>query len=142
MYRKKITYTNFNGEVVEKEFYFNLTPAEVTEMDLSEEGGLEARIKKIINERDTTKIYPMLKNIVLMSYGVRSLDGDRFEKSEAMSEEFSHTNAFSDLMMSFFEDIQNAVDFMNGISPKNSKSYYSKTTSAIQENVNKPTLVQ
>lgn len=142
MYRKKITYTNFNGEVVEKEFYFNLTPAEVTEMDLSEEGGLEARIKKIINERDTTKIYPMLKNIVLMSYGVRSLDGDRFEKSEAMSEAFSHTNAFSDLMMSFFEDIHNAVDFMNGISPKNSKSYYSKTTSAIQENVNKPTLVQ
>lgn len=59
MYRKKITYTNFNGEVVEKEFYFNLTPAEVTEMDLSEEGGLEARIKKIINERDTTKIYPL-----------------------------------------------------------------------------------
>lgn len=76
-----------------------------------------------------------------MSYGVRSLDGDRFEKSEAMSEAFSHTNAFSDLMMSFFEDIQNAVDFMNGITPKNSKSY-NKATSAVQENVNKPTLVQ
>ena len=141
MYRKKITYTNFNDEVVEKEYYFNLTPAEVMKMDLSEEGGLEARIQKIINERDTTKIYPMLESIVLMSYGVRSLDGDRFEKSEAMSEAFSHTNAFSDLMMSFFEDIQNAIDFMNGISPKNAKSY-DKTTSATPEVINKPTLVQ
>lgn len=141
MYRKKITYTNFNDEVVEKEYYFNLTPAEVMEMDLSEEGGLEARIKKIVNERDTTKIYPILKSIVLMSYGVRSLDGDRFEKSEAMSEAFSHTNAFSDLMMSFFEDVQNAVDFMNGISPKSGKSY-DKTTSATPGVTNKPTLVQ
>ena len=141
MYRKKITYTNFNDEVVEKEYYFNLTPAEVMEMSLSEEGGLEARIEKIINERDTTKIYPMLKNIVLMSYGVRSLNGDRFEKSEAMSEAFSHTNAFSDLMISFFEDIQNAIDFMNGIAPKTPKSY-NKTTSATPEITNGPTLVQ
>lgn len=134
MYTKKITYTNFDGDVVEKEFYFNLTPAEVLEMDLSAEGGLEKRINKIINERDTTKIYPMLKDIVLMSYGERSLDGDRFDKSAAMSEAFSHTNAFSDLMISFFEDINNAIEFMNGVAPKSGKSYEATNTSA----VNKP----
>ena len=56
MYKKKITYTNFDNEVVTKEFYFNLTPAEVLKMDMSEQGGIEKRINKIVNERDTTKI--------------------------------------------------------------------------------------
>lgn len=139
MYKKKITYTNFNNEVVTKEFYFNLTPAEVLKMDMSEEGGIEKRINKIINERDTTKIYPMLEDIVLMSYGECSLDDERFIKSKELSTAFAQTNAFSDLMVSFFEDINNAVEFMNGIAPKKAKSYDGATTSGT---VSKPTLVQ
>lgn len=141
MYKKKITYTNFDGEVVSKEFYFNLTPAEVLKMDMSEAGSLEKRINKIINERDTTKVYPMLEDIVLMSYGERSLDGDRFEKSKELSNAFSHTNAFSDLMVSFFEDINNAVEFMNGIAPKKPKSY-GDNPSIANNAIDRPTLVQ
>lgn len=141
MYKKKITYTNFDNEVVTKEFYFNLTPAEVLKMDMSEQGGIEKRINKIVNERDTTKIYPMLEDIVLMSYGERSLDGDRFIKSKELSDAFAHTNAFSDLMVSFFEDINNAIEFMNGIAPKKAKSY-SDVGNSVPGAVSKPTLVQ
>lgn len=141
MYKKKITYTNFDNEVVTKEFYFNLTPAEVLKMDMSEQGGIEKRINKIVNERDTTKIYPMLEDIVLMSYGERSLDGDRFIKSKELSDAFAHTNAFSDLMVSFFEDINNAIEFMNGIAPKKAKSY-DDAGNSVPGVVSKPTLVQ
>lgn len=119
MLKKTITYEDFNGEERTEDFYFNLTEAELMEMNLSTYGGLDKVIEKIINTQDTPKIVSMFKDIVLRSYGEKSNDGKRFIKSDEIREGFAQTNAYSNLFMSLATDADEASAFINGIVPKN-----------------------
>lgn len=114
---EKIKYTDFNGIEREEEFMFNLSEAEITEMELTTDGGLSDSIKKIIAAQDTPQIIKVFKMLLLKSYGEKSADGRRFVKSEKLSEEFSQTNAYSQLFMKLATDDKAAVAFINGIMP-------------------------
>ena len=114
---EKIKYTDFNGLEREEEFMFNLTEAEITEMELTTDGGLSDSIKKIIAAQDTPQIIKVFKMLLLKSYGEKSADGRRFVKSDKLSEEFSQTNAYSKLFMKLATDDKAAVAFINGIMP-------------------------
>lgn len=130
MLKKTITYEDFNGETRTEDFYFNLTKAELMEMNLTTYGGLDKVIEKIINTQDTPKIVEMFKDIVLKAYGEKSDDGKRFVKSKELSEAFSQTNAYSDLFMSLATDADEASAFINGVVPKDLAEEMAK-----QENV-------
>ena len=112
---KKIKYTDFNGVEREEEFMFNLTEAEITEMELTTEGGLSDSIKKIVSAQNTPQIIETFKMLLLKSYGEKSADGRRFVKSEELSKEFTQTNAYSQLFMELATDDKAAVAFINGI---------------------------
>ena len=114
---EKIKYTDFNGLEREEEFMFNLTEAEITEMELTTDGGLSDSIKKIIAAQDTPQIIKIFKMLLLKSYGEKSADGRRFVKSDKLSEEFAQTNAYSQLFMKLATDDKAAVAFINGIMP-------------------------
>ena len=114
---EKIKYTDFNGLEREEDFMFNLTEAEITEMELTTDGGLSDSIKKIIAAQDTPEIIKVFKMLLLKSYGEKSADGRRFVKSDKLSEEFSQTNAYSQLFMKLATDDKAAVAFINGIMP-------------------------
>lgn len=114
---EKIKYTDFNGLDREEEFMFNLTEAEITEMELTTDGGLSDSIKKIIAAQDTPQIIKVFKMLLLKSYGEKSADGRRFVKSDKLSEEFAQTNAYSQLFMKLATDDKAAVAFINGIMP-------------------------
>ena len=114
---EKIKYTDFNGIEREEEFMFNLTEAEITEMELTTDGGLSDSIKKIIAAQDTPQIIKVFKMLLLKSYGEKSADGRRFVKSDKLSEDFSQTNAYSQLFMKLATDDKAAVAFINGIMP-------------------------
>ena len=114
---EKIKYTDFNGLDREEEFMFNLTEAEITEMELTTDGGLSDSIKKIIAAQDTPQIIKVFKMLLLKSYGEKSADGRRFVKSDKLSEEFAQTNAYSQLFMKLATDDKSAVAFINGIMP-------------------------
>ena len=114
---EKIKYTDFNGLEREEEFMFNLTEAEITEMELTTDGGLSDSIKKIIAAQDTPQIIKVFKMLLLKSYGQKSADGRRFVKSDKLSEEFAQTNAYSQLFMKLATDDKAAVAFINGIMP-------------------------
>ena len=114
---ERIKYTDFNGLDREEEFMFNLTEAEITEMELTTDGGLSDSIKKIIAAQDTPQIIKVFKMLLLKSYGEKSADGRRFVKSDKLSEEFAQTNAYSQLFMKLATDDKAAVAFINGIMP-------------------------
>ena len=114
---EKIKYTDLNGLEREEEFMFNLTEAEITEMELTTDGGLSDSIKKIIAAQDTPQIIKVFKMLLLKSYGEKSADGRRFVKSDKLSEEFAQTNAYSQLFMKLATDDKAAVAFINGIMP-------------------------
>lgn len=117
MYIKSITYTDYDGEERTENFYFNLNKAEIAEMQLSSTGGLDQMIKDIIAAKDNAKLVQLFKGLVLKAYGVKSPDGRRFIKSDELREEFSQTEAYSELFMELVSDAEAAADFINKITP-------------------------
>ena len=100
MLKKTIKFTDYNGEEKSQDFYFNLNKAELLEMELSAEGGLENTINRLI----------------LQSYGEKTIDG-RFEKSHELSKKFSETAAYPELFTELATDADAASAFVNGIIP-------------------------
>lgn len=124
MLKKTITYTDYNGNERTEDFYFNLTKAEINEMNLSTTGGLEQMIHEITSTMNVPKIAAIFKELILKAYGVKSPDGRRFIKSKALSEEFSQTEAYSELYMELLQDETGAAAnaFIDGILPSGIKS--------------------
>lgn len=118
MLQKQITYTDYNGAERKENFYFNLSKAEIMEMELCEVGGFEAMVNRIVEAQDGPQIMATFKSIILKAYGVKSPDGKQFMKSEELSTAFSQTEAYSELFMELITDPAKAAEFVNGICPK------------------------
>ena len=118
MIKKTITYEDFDGQTRTEDFYFNLTKAELTEMELSMNGGLSQLLEKIVKENDQKQIVEYFKKIVLGAYGVKSLDGRQFMKNDEIRESFASTAAYSEIFMELATDADAASAFVNGIIPK------------------------
>lgn len=121
MLKKTVTYTDYNGVQRTEDFYFNLSKAEIAEMELSVDGGLASMLEKIVASKDNKQIVAMFKDIVLKSYGEKSADGRRFVKSPEISEAFSQTEAYVEIFMELAMNEGAAADFVNGIVPKEMK---------------------
>lgn len=117
MLKKTITYTDYNGVERTEDFYFNLTKAEITEMEMSISGGFAEMINRIIAAQSAPEIIEVFKDLILRSYGEKSPDGKRFVKSEELSKGFSYTEAYSQLFMELAIDAEAASNFVNGIIP-------------------------
>ena len=118
MVKKKMTYTDYDGVERTEEFYFNLTKAEVMEMELSTDGGMTTMLQKIIDSKDARRIITVFKELLLKAYGEKSPDGKRFMKSKEISDAFAQTEAYSNLFIELATDATAAADFVNGIVPK------------------------
>lgn len=126
MLKKTIKYVDYDGNERIEEYYFNLSKAELTEMEMSENGGFDKFIEKIIEEQDNKQIYALFKELVLMSYGEKSYDGKHFIKKKMMDGQmirlrdmFEQTEAFTELMMELISGGETAAsDFINKVVPK------------------------
>ena len=117
MLKKTFTYTDYNGVERTEDHYFNLSKAELMEMELSTTGGLAEMINKIVAAQDAPSIVKMFKELVLKAYGQKSDDGRRFIKSKELSDSFAQTEAYSQLFMELATDADAAAAFVNGIVP-------------------------
>lgn len=117
MLKKTITYSDYNGTERTEDFYFNLSKAEIMEMEMGTSGGLAEMIQKIVAAQDAPAIIKLFKDLVLKAYGEKSADGKRFIKSEELSVAFSQTEAYSILFMELATDADAAAKFVNGIVP-------------------------
>ena len=123
MLKKTFTYNDYNGNPVTEDFYFNLTKAEILEIEMSTDKavGLEATILALESERDGEKLMKLFKRIIRMSIGKKSADGKRFIKSDEIADEFMQTEAYSDLVVELVTDTQKGIEFFNGIIPQPEK---------------------
>lgn len=117
MLKRTITYTDYNGVERTEDFYFNLTKAEVMEMEMTTTGGLSEMITKIVQAKDAPAIIKVFKDLILKAYGEKSPDGKRFIKNEQISQDFAQTEAYSMLFMELATDADAAAKFVNGIVP-------------------------
>ena len=118
MLKKKVTYTDYNGVERTEDFYFNLSKAEIAEMELSTAGGFAEMIQKVIAAQDGPTIIKIFKDLVLKAYGEKSPDGKRFIKSDEIATAFTQTEAYSQIFMELATDAKAASEFVNGIIPK------------------------
>ena len=117
MLKKTMTYVDYNGTERKEDFYFNLSKAEVLEMEMSTAGGLAEMIQNVVDAKDQPAIIKIFKDLVLKAYGEKSPDGKRFIKSEEIATAFSQTEAYSMLFMELATDADAAAKFVNGIVP-------------------------
>jgi len=121
MITETIKYTDYNGVEREEKFLFNLTKAELMEMEMGTTGGLAEMIQKIVETQDAPSIIKIFKELVLKAYGEKSADGKRFIKvgpdGVPLSQAFSETEAYSQLFMKLATDADAAANFVKGIIP-------------------------
>lgn len=119
MLKKTVKYVDYNGVERTEDFYFNMTKAEITEMELSVEGGFSKMLQELVASKDNVKIVQLFKEMVLKAYGEKSPDGRRFVKSKELSEAFVQTEAYSEIFMELALNEEAAAAFINGIMPAN-----------------------
>lgn len=135
MLKKVITYIDYNDNEHTESFYFNLTKAEIMEMELSTTGGFSAMVQGVIDAGDTPSMIKIFKELILKSVGKKSPDGKRFVKSDEIRDEFSQTEAYSQLFMELATDDKAAAAFINGIVPADiSKQVAAEQMKLIQNN--------
>ena len=117
MLKKTITYTDFSGNERTEDFYFNLTKAEIMEMEMGTTGGMAEMIQRIVAAQDAPAIIKIFKDLILKAYRQKCPDGKRFIKNDEIREEFVSTEAYSQLFMELATDADAAAKFVNGIMP-------------------------
>lgn len=138
MINKTVKYINFDGEEIIKNCYFNLTEAEITEMEFGGEGNTSFTymLRKMTNEKDMSAIVPFIKKIMLASYGQRTADGD-FIKNQHLRDVFASSEAYSKIFMELCSNVQNLAAFINGIVPTTYAEQSKNIDAATQKRIEK-----
>lgn len=121
MYRKLVTFTDFNGEEATEELYFHLTKAEIVDLEVGTkkgEGSLSASLQRIIDTKNGEEMYRTFKYLLTVSHGVKSDDGRNFVKNDRTREEFLTSAAYSKLIEDMLENTDFAIEFVLGILPR------------------------
>lgn len=118
MYKYTATYTDYDGVERTEDFLFNLSEAEIVEMEYGVTGGMQRMLEQIVAAKDTKRIMDVFKDLIKRAYGVKSPDGRRFEKDEKLSKAFTETPVYSYMFMKFARDADAAAEFVNKIIPQ------------------------
>ena len=137
MLKKTIKYTDYNGVERNEDFYFNLTKAEIMEMQMGTTGGFADYIVALVKTQNMPEIVRIFKDIVLKAYGEKSQDGKRFIKTDdnghSLAKAFSETEAFSILYMELATDSKEAAKFINGVVPQDMEISEEKQQEVMKE---------
>lgn len=131
MLKKTFEYEDYEGNKIKQDEYFHLSEAELTEMTLSEKGGLDKLIQKIIDSKDTTEIIKVFKEVICKSYGELAPDGKSFRKTDEKGNplylNFIATPMYDQLFMELATNDEAGAAFINGIMPKKVSEEMKKT---------------
>lgn len=117
MFKYDIAYTDYNGNSQTKELYFNISKAEMLQLQFSEKEGMDKKLQKIVDSNDPSLIMKTFMDIVDLAYGVKSEDGNRFIKSPEILKEFKETEAYSEFISKLLTEEGLSERFTNGIIP-------------------------
>ena len=119
MFKKTITYVDYNGVEQTSDYYFNLTKVECMELEFGFGAGetLSGSIRSLIESKDMGTVISTIKKIILKSYGVKSADGKRFIKNDEVRDAFEQSPAFEEIYWECVTDTEKAAEFINGIIP-------------------------
>lgn len=120
---KKVTYVDLNGNNQTETCMFNLTKAELVDMDIEygqrwSTDGLKGAIdmaRDSASNGDGHMIVAIFKDLIARSYGEKSADGKRFVKSKEKTADFMSSEVYSAFFMEIVENPESAAAFVQGI---------------------------
>lgn len=126
MIKKNITYVDFEGEERTDAFYFNLSKAELMDIELDYGGNMSAAMNTMLERRDMKGVLGLLSKLVRKAYGEKSGDGKRFLKNKELEDSFVTTDAFSNLLIELVNDETKLEAFVTGIIPADMRAEVEK----------------
>lgn len=121
MYNYPVKYTDYNGVEKTETYQFNLSQAELMEMELASDNKLSDSLKDTISNATDAKVIHVFKDLILKSYGEKSADGSYFLKKDAngvpLSIKFEQSEAYNTILMEILSDPEKASAFVTGILP-------------------------
>ena len=118
MLKKTIKYTDYNGRERSEDFYFNLSKAEIAEMELTTQGGLQNMLSRFIKAEDQPSLFKVFKEFILKTYGERDVDGKRFiKKNGELAKDFVETEAYSELFIELISSPNAMSEFVLAVIP-------------------------
>lgn len=121
MFVKTIKFIDFNGNEQEREYYFHLSKTEILKMEASKSGGLDKVLERIVKDKNYKEIVEFIEDIIMRAYGVKSVDGLTFDKTEAIRQAFKDSPAYDQLFIELATDSNKLIDFINCIIPEDMK---------------------
>jgi hypothetical protein len=120
MYKKFISYTDYNGVERKEPFYFNLDESDIMRYNFSVDGenGYQSYLNRLLATNKTSEAYAIFEKFVCESYGVKSDDGKQFIRNEKVLNEFKQSRAYSTFIMELITKPGAATEFFNGIMPQ------------------------
>lgn len=117
MLTKTIEYEDYNGTVRTEDFYFNLNPTELRDLQYSKEGGFQEYFEKIKQDENIPEMIRTIEELVLLAFGIKSDDGRHFEKSDRIAADFKNSMAYQELFMELMTNPKEAAGFFMGLLP-------------------------
>lgn len=119
MLKRTIKYKDYDDVERVEDFYFNLNKSELIKwLTTTGDYTLDKVLERLSTERNGKKIMEIFEDLIHRSYGRKSIDGRKFEKSEDIWNDFYQTEAYSTLFTELVTDAKKAADFVNRIIPK------------------------
>ena len=118
MIKRTVKYVGYDGVERTGDYYFDLSEAELAEMEMSIKGGFASYIQAAIDANDPPTLMKIFKDMIMKSYGEKDPDGIHFRKSDDISTSFTQTKAYSIIFMELVTDAKKAAEFVNGIIPQ------------------------
>jgi hypothetical protein len=120
MYKKTVTYKDFNDQTVTEDLYFNLSKDNLIKF-LEDDPDFPDRLKADFDREDGPAVFAGIRTLILKSYGIKSADGKSFAKKVngvPLEDTFEDTAAYSAIMDEFLDNLDEAAGFFTGIFPQ------------------------
>lgn len=132
-------YTDYLGRKRKSTVRFNFDESELAEMALSDEGGLDEWIDRIISSSSVQEIVNIVKGVILKAYGERTDDG-LFIKEDPitgapLSRKFKASAIFPIVFMDVCFDAKKAAAFISGCIPESMRGSLDNAESEIKEHL-------
>lgn len=112
MFKKKITYVDFNEQERTEDFYFHMSVTDATKLTAKFNGvDPETHVKQLSLNQDMEAMVAFIEEIILSSYGKKSLDGKTFMKSTEIRAEFENSPAYAELFEEMLTNPEMALEF-------------------------------
>lgn len=118
MYCKTITYTDYDGNKHTEDYYFNISKAELLEMEMERDGGMIEYLNTIVEAENPKEVINVFKEFIRRSIGKKSVDGKRFMKNQEITDNFMASEAYSELFMELITNAEESANFINRIIPQ------------------------